>query len=258
LENNLYLRKLGVCNDKGEVVKAMQYKYKQIEKFLDIFQSLIPSLASSSILNIVDMGAGKGYLTFALYDYLTNVLGLKVKLTGIELRTELTDFCNELAKECNFEDLHFEPTPIASFHTERIDVLIALHACDTATDDALFQGIRAKSQLILTAPCCHKQIRRQMRCHTELQSFLKHGILEERQAELLTDGIRALLLETEGYHTKVFEFVSNEHTNKNVMISAERGRSTTDRLQLLAKVKTIKDNFGIQYHQLERLLTNES
>lgn len=261
-----WLHSLGISNAKGEVLAAHQDKWRQINKYLEIVESLLRDCPLSSHPHIADMGSGKGYLTFALYDFLENHLGIAPHITGIELRPALVDFCNKTAQQVGFQSLHFVAQDIADYRPEQLDMLIALHACDTATDLALAVGIRQKAHIIVAAPCCHKQIRREMQAQNELAPLLRHGILLERQAEILTDGIRALLLEAEGYHTKVFEFISTEHTAKNVMITATAqpaksgqagARHTADgkrRADALAKVAALKVGFGIGEHWLEKLL----
>lgn len=250
-QDNLYLKALGVSSKEGKVLKAGQRKFRQINKYIEIIDSLLRQNPLSEKPHIVDMGSGKGYLTFALYDYLTHQINLKPSITGIELRKNLVVLCNDLAQQCGYQELQFLAKDIHDYKPEKIDMLIALHACDIATDIAIAKGIKANASIIVVAPCCHKQIRKQMNCNTDLQAILQHGILEERQAELVTDGIRALLLEAHGYKTKVFEFISTEHTSKNLMITAIKGRKKTD---ALAKVKAIKAQFGIEYHYLEKLL----
>lgn len=202
------------------------------------------------------MGSGKGYLTFALYDFLTNHLGMQPQVTGIELRQNLVDFCNQTARDAGFAGLHFVAQDIADYRPDRLDMLIALHACDTATDLALAKGIHARAGIVVAAPCCHKQIRRDMAARNELAPVLRHGILEERQAEIVTDGIRALLLEANGYKTSVFEFISTEHTAKNVMITAVAGgeKSSGKKAAALEKVAALKAGFGVKEHFLEKLL----
>jgi len=249
-----YLREMGIANQEGKILKSGQKKFRQINKYIEIIDVLLQQHTLSDTPHIVDMGSGKGYLTFALYDYLINQRKLHPEITGIELRQELVDFCNQLAKAEGFEQLQFLATDIHDFFPERIDVLIALHACDIATDIAIAKGIKAGAEIIIVAPCCHKQVRKQMNCATEMQSILRHGILEERQAELVTDGIRSLLLEAHGYKTKVFEFISTEHTPKNLMITATKSGGKTDALK---QVEAIKKQFGISFHYLEQLLDNK-
>jgi SAM-dependent methyltransferase len=251
-----WLHLLGITNAKGEVLAAHQDKWRQINKYLETIESLLRDQALPKDASIADMGSGKGYLTFALYDFLQNHLGLQPQITGIELRPALVDFCNKAAQQVGFQNLKFVAQDIAEYQPESLDMLIALHACDTATDLALAAGIRQKARIIVVAPCCHKQIRREMQAKNELTPLLQHGILLERQAEIVTDGIRALLLEAEGYHTKVFEFISTEHTAKNVMITAtmDHRRLNQRRTDALAQVAALKAGFGIGEHWLEKLL----
>ena len=207
-------------------------------------------------LRIVDMGSGKGYLTFALYDYLVNILNLQAKVTGVEIRENLIEICNEIAQNSKFENLHFEQGFIQGYELPKTDILIALHACDTATDEAIAKGIKADAQLIVCAPCCHKQIRKQIKDDSLLEPILNFGILKERQAEIVTDTIRALILESNGYKTKVFEFISMDHTGKNVMIVGQKRREAVDAKIYLDKVEELKKQFGIEFHYLEKLTSN--
>ena len=250
-ENNPYLHPMGIASAQGKILAAGQAKFRQINKYIEIIDSLLEQHPLPADPHIVDMGSGKGYLTFALYDHLTNGLGLRPAITGIELRQNLVDFCNGLAQQAGYGGLSFLAQDIHDFQPERIDMLIALHACDTATDVAIAKGIRSGAEAIIVAPCCHKQVRKQMACRTDMQAILRHGILEERQAELLTDGIRSLLMEAHGYQTKVFEFISTEHTAKNLMIVGTKGKRNE---QALDQVEAIKRDYGIAYHYLERLL----
>ncbi len=255
-----WLHALGITNAKGEVLANAQDKWRQINKYLEIIQNLVTEAAFPKDPHIADMGSGKGYLTFALYDFLKNTMGLDPNITGIELRPKLVDFCNKTAQESNFGGLHFVAQNISEYQPERLDMLIALHACDTATDLALAAGIHNKAKIIVAAPCCHKQIRKELSTQNEMAPLLRHGILEERQAEILTDGIRALLLEAEGYQTKVFEFISTEHTAKNVMITAVKpddlraGVQASRREKALEQVAALKTGFGIKEHFLEGLM----
>jgi len=246
----IYLKKMGITNANGEVLKAGQKKFKQINKYIEIIDSLVKNAKLTKSPRIVDMGAGKGYLTFALYDYLLGK-GYAPRVTGIELRENLVAFGTDLAKECGYEGLDFVAQDINAFKVDDLDMLIALHACDIATDLAIAKGIRAQTQLIVVAPCCHKQIRKAMHLEGSTKALLKHGILEERQAEIVTDSIRSLLMESEGYSTKVFEFISSEHTGKNLMITGEKAQP---KKQALETVAAIKQMYGIKEHFLESLL----
>ncbi len=253
-----YLAALKITDQEGNVFKNAQDKYKQINHYIDIISPLIKDLPQTDKLRVVDMGSGKGYLTFALYDYLSNVVNRPSQVTGVEFRPDLVALCNTIARDSQFDGLNFVEGTIEDYQPIDTNVLIALHACDTATDDALLKGIKAKADLIVVAPCCHKQIRREMektKASNELGFLVRHGIFLERQAEMVTDGIRALILEYFGYKTKVFEFISDAHTPKNVMIVGVKGKSTdSDRTQVLKKISEAKSFFGIQRHHLEKVL----
>lgn len=248
----LYLNALGISNMQGEIIKEGQKKYKQIDKYIEIIHHTLKNHPLPTQAHILDMGAGKGYLTFALYDFLKNQSQLNVTMTGIELRPHLVDFCNDLAQQCHFEGLDFIAQDIFDYDAPSIDMLIALHACDIATDIAIAKGIMANAQVIVVAPCCHKQIRKAMHTKSAMSAIMKFGIMEERQAELLTDGIRALLLESRGYQVKALEFVSVEHTPKNVMLIAIK--TDTPNPTALHQINEIKAQFGIETHFLEELL----
>ena len=253
IENNKYLERLEVLKN-GKIAKNMTDKYRQIDKYVQTIDGIIKNseLKNKKELTIVDMGSGKGYLTFATYDYLVNTLGIKTKIVGVELRPELVDLCNDIAKENNFENLTFEKGSIVDYKTGKIDMLIALHACDTATDDAIYKGITSDASIIITAPCCHKQIRKQFDVSDEFKDIVKFGILEERQAEIVTDTIRSLMLEANQYKSQVFEFIADAHTHKNVMIVGTKNNNQ-NRKKSLEKIKNLKSVFGIKYHYLEKL-----
>lgn len=252
-----YLFDLKITDQQGNVFQNAQDKFRQINHYIDILSSLIREINPGNAVRVADMGSGKGYLTFALYDYLKNVLKLTPEVTGIEFREDLVTLCNQIAQNAGFQGLSFQEGTIDQFDAAGTNILIALHACDTATDDAIFKGIQAKSDLIVVAPCCHKQIRRQIEKHkteNDVSFLTRHGIFLERQAEMVTDGIRALVLEYFGYKTKVFEFISDAHTPKNVLIVGTRGKRTEkSQAAALEKIREAKRFFGIEYHHLERL-----
>tara|TARA_B100000809_G_scaffold265985_1_gene326680 strand:+ start:21976 stop:23130 length:1155 start_codon:yes stop_codon:yes gene_type:complete len=249
-----YLRFLGITDAENNVIPKMADKFRQINKYLEIMEGLISNAKLPKQVQIVDMGSGKGYLTFALYDYLVIQRKMEVTITGIELRKELVDYCNGIAEKCEFENLKFECKPIQEYADKKIDILIALHACDTATDDAITKGIVAKAGLIVCAPCCHKQVRQSLKGKEQENPILKYGIFKERQYEMVTDTIRALILEKRNYQTKIFEFVSNEHTRKNVLLVATKSNKEIDEKALNKKIKGIKDAYGIEVHYLETLV----
>lgn len=252
--NQAYLTHLGITDSNGILIPKMADKYRQINKYLEIIEGLIENVELPENIHIVDMGSGKGYLTFALYDYLVNEKGLNVELTGIELRQELVDYCNEIASTSGFQQLHFICKPIQQYKEKQIDILIALHACDTATDDAIYKGIVSNAQLIVCAPCCHKQIRQQVKGIEQESPILKYGIFKERQFEMVTDTIRALILEQHHYQTKVFEFISNEHTRKNVMLVGSKVPHEIKDNSIRHKINEIKNEYHIDFHYLEKLL----
>ena len=252
-----YLHELNITDKTGKVYDKAQDKYRQINHFVQIVDSLIRNMDQNLLHKVVDMGSGKGYLSFALYDYLTNVLKINVQLTGIEYRKELTDLCNTIAKHSGFEGLDFKEGTIDNYDSTGTNILIALHACDTATDDAIWKGINGGAALIMVSPCCHKQIRREIeknKAGNELDFLTKYGIFLERQAEMVTDGIRALILEYHGYTTKVFDFIADAHTPKNVMIAAVKDNKRIMKdTEILDEINRVKAYFGISYHHLERL-----
>jgi hypothetical protein len=253
---NVYLHALGVTNERGEVRPAMGDKLRQINKFVETVGGLYASspLKGRGELSVFDMGSGKGYLTFAVYDYFVNTLGLRATVAGIEAREDLVELCNDVARRAGFGGLSFSAGFIQDFELPQTDILIALHACDTATDDAIFKGIRASASIIITAPCCHKELRPQMRPPRALRGVLRHGILLEREAEAVTDSLRALLLEASGYSVKVFEFVSTEHTRKNTMIAAVRKSAAAADEERLREFRELKEFYGIREQWLEKLL----
>jgi Predicted RNA methylase len=252
-----WLHALGITGKDGQVRNDAQDKFRQINKMVEIFAPLIQAIKAEKP-RIVDMGAGKGYLDFALYDYLANVANRPADIIGVELRDKLVDDGNATAVASGFQGLSFVPGTILDYDASGADAVIALHACDTATDDAIYQGIKAGASLIAVAPCCHKQVRRQMEAGkpaAQLDVLLRHGIFLERQAEMVTDTLRALLLELRGYRVKVFEFVSDAHTPKNNLVVAERdGRAGRDRDAVLKQIAEIKALFGVERHYLEGLL----
>ncbi len=249
-----YLHALKITDAKGDVFKNAQDKYRQIDKYVEILSGLLKDIPPEKIGNVVDMGAGKGYLTFALADYLQN-MGLPAKVTGVEYRADLVSLCNKIAKDSGFKTLSFAQGTIEDYDASDANILIALHACDTATDDAIAKGVAARAELIVVAPCCHKQIRNEMekaKGTDDLAFLLRHGTFMERQAEMVTDGLRALILEYFGYSTKVFEFISDAHTPKNVMIVATRNaRAPVKPEAVLKKIAAAKNYFGIKRHHLE-------
>jgi SAM-dependent methyltransferase len=251
-------RDLGVTDAEGRLIPAMSRKWKQINKFVEVFDAAwrdtdLATQAAGRPVCVLDFGAGKGYLSFALHARL-RALGLAAEVTGVELRADLVDLCNRSARQHGHEGLNFVQGDVMHHETGAVDVMIALHACDTATDHAIHKGIAAGAKIILCSPCCHKQIRPQLTSPALLRPMLQHGIHLGQQAEMITDSLRALLLEAHGYVTQVFEFISLEHTSKNKMILAVRNPRPAPADEVLAQVRAIKDFYGVREHCLEVLL----
>jgi SAM-dependent methyltransferase len=255
-----FLQALGVTDQRRQLIPSMSRKWKQINRFIEVFAAAWKASAlarSAEPLRLVDFGAGKGYLTFALHDYLRNSLRVPVQVTGVDLRADLVKAGNEIVAGLGIEGLSFSRGDIASYvdKAEPLDVVIALHACDTATDDAIHQGISAGAAIILCAPCCHKQLRSQVLSPHPLRPILQHGIHLGQEAEMLTDGLRALLMEAHGYDAQVFEFISLEHTSKNKMILAVKRTFSKPVEPVLVQIRDIKSFYGIREQRLESLLS---
>ncbi|MBN1342692.1 MAG: SAM-dependent methyltransferase [Phycisphaerae bacterium] len=219
-----FLEAIGVIGRGGEVRPSMQAKFRQINEFLRLLEQTIPaSNAPEGLLRIVDCGCGKAYLTLAARHYLTEVQGRTVRVTGVDHDAEVIERCRELVASLGWEGVAFRVSKIAEFSPETPpDVVLSLHACDTATDEAIAQGIRWGSRVILAAPCCQHELHGQLSAEV-LQPILRYGILRQRTADIATDAFRALVLRIMGYRTDVVEFVDPEHTAKNLMIRASRG-----------------------------------
>jgi SAM-dependent methyltransferase len=259
-QNQPFLTALGVTNEQHQIVPAMARKWKQINKFVEVLDHALQSTAlkDAARIDVVDFGSGKGYLTFATHDHLCHTLGLPAHVAGLELRADMVALCNDAARGLALDGLRFEQGDVRSVVPPKIDIMIALHACDTATDFAIHTGLRAGASIIMCSPCCHKELRPQLLSPHPLRPILKHGVHLGQQAEMLTDGLRAMLLEACGYETQVFEFVALEHTNKNKMILAvKRGQAPADADALWRQIADIKGFYGIQQQCLETLLLKD-
>ena len=232
----------------------MQHKFKQIYKYAEIVESLVKPMKFDGTVHIADMGAGKGYLTFALYELLTQKLNMDVDIKGVEIRPDLVLKINEIINSNHLKGLEFVESSIQDFHPDKMDVLIALHACNTATDDAIASGIKAGAELIVCAPCCHKQIRQEMERSGKIDVITRYGIFLERQAVMITDTIRALILEYFGYKTQVMEFIEMEHTPKNVLLVGRKTSKNTRDSKILQQIADLKARYGIERHYLETML----
>jgi hypothetical protein len=249
-----FLADLGVTNSKHELIPAMSRKWKQINKFIEVFSHALTTspLALDKPVRVADFGSGKGYLTFAIHDYLRNTLNAEGEVTGVELREEMVNLCNTAAAKLEHPGLVFKCGDVRSVAPSELDVMIALHACDIATDYAIHTGIRSGASIIMCSPCCHKQIRLQIQSPALLKPMLQYGLHLGQQAEMVTDSLRALFLEACGYETKVFEFISTEHTAKNLMIAATK-RAAPARTEAAAlKVRELAAFYGIKTQALAR------
>lgn len=248
-----WLHPMGVTDASHHILPSMSAKWKQINKFAEILETPFSSLPqTSSPLHVVDFGCGRGLLTFALYEQLRKRFGDKTRVTGVELREHLVHEANRTARKIGYEGLTFVANDIQHFSSQTpIHGIIALHACDTATDLAMFAGIQAKASFIVCSPCCHKELRPQIQIPPALSPILRFGIQLGQEADMITDSLRALLLESQGYDTKLFEFISLEHTAKNKMILAVKGRGDPEAPR---KIKELKAFYGIQFQYLESRL----
>ena len=276
--------KLGLTTREGKVTADMQHKFKQICKYVEIVDGVMKNVKFDGKIRIADMGAGKGYLTFALYEYLTQKCKYDIQMEGVEIRPDLVVKINEIIKESNMKDFRFVESSIESFgcqqavsyqpsaisqqtlcnfsdsqilrFSDSIDVLIALHACNTATDDAIIKGIESGAKLIICAPCCHKQIRQEMEKSKVVDAITRYGIFMERQAVMITDTVRALILEYFGYKTQVMEFIEMEHTPKNVLLVGRKVSepNSEEKEKILNEIKSLKERYGIERHYLEKIL----
>jgi len=270
--SHMFFQKLGITDENGKPKAARSSKLRQCQKFVEIVSRLVDSskiavTSNSNHLKVVDMGCGRGYLTFSLHTYLRETYpALKVETKGVDIRPQLMNEVNSIARELgqDFDGLQFMTGSIECANiNDRVDILIALHACDTATDDAIWFGIKQNSTIIVTAPCCHKQIRLYLDSHIAKEKnhpyadILRHNIYKERLAETVTDSVRALLLESAGYDVQVFEFIGGEHTSKNVMITAVKRlkpRTESQQENLRQRLNGLAELHGIKRQKLSDLM----
>lgn len=254
---------LGLTSRDGKVLADMQHKFKQICKYVEIVDGVMRQTKFGDEIHIADMGAGKGYLTFSLYEYLTTHYDKKIVMEGVEIRPELVEKINEIirinASLINGRsNMQFIQNSIADYKPSKLDVLIALHACDTATDDAILKGIRNDAKLIICAPCCHKQIRREMEKSGKTDAMTRFGIFLERQSVMITDAVRALVLEYCGYKTQVMEFIEIDNTPKNVLLVGRKSDKPVDKDAIAKQIRGLLEQYGIVEHYLWRNLWRNS
>ena len=250
-----FLVDLGVMTEEGKVIKAKYDKFRQINRFLEFIQDILPALPDDRELTILDFGCGKSYLTFAVYYYLKILNNYDVRIIGLDLKEDVIDKCNRYAEGYGYDKLTFLKGDIADYEgVSQVDMVITLHACDTATDYALYKAIKWNASVILSVPCCQHEINSQIK-NDCLGPILKYGILKERMSALITDGIRAELLEENGYKTDILEFIDMEHTPKNILI---RGVKTVKKLRSKEEnnVHTLLENINSN-QTLDKLLKEE-
>lgn len=215
-----FLIDLGVQTKDGKIVRSRYDKFKQINRFLEFIADVLPQLPKDRPVHIIDFGCGKSYLTFAMYYYLHELKGLELEVTGLDLKEDVIRSCSALAEKYGYDGLHFLHGDIADYTgTDRADMVVTLHACDTATDYALYKALKWNAKVILSVPCCQHEVNGQIECE-ELKGALRYGLIRERLSALFTDAIRADLLEENGYDTQVLEFIDMEHTPKNILLRA--------------------------------------
>ena len=213
-----FLVDLGVQTKDGKIVQSKYDKFRQINRFLELIRDIVPKLPQDRKVSIIDFGCGKSYLTFALYYYLTVLQNLDIDVVGLDLKEDVIKKCNELKDSYGYKNLQFLQGDIREYNEkEEVDMVVTLHACDTATDYALAKAVSWNAKVILSVPRCQHELNAQISCEM-LQPILKYGLLKERMSALLTDGIRANFLEAAGYETQVLEFIDMEHTPKNILI----------------------------------------
>jgi protein-L-isoaspartate O-methyltransferase len=251
-----YLHELGIVSAEGKVRNDRADKYRQLQNLLKIFDDLAAKsrLSERPSLRVVDMGCGKGYLTFALYDYCNNRLGVPTEVIGVDRNPELMQICAGVAAKLGFERLRFECADVAAPKHGPIDVLVALHACDTATDDAIFRGIESGAAIIMTVPCCQKELRPQFKAPKDEQPLFKHDTYKDRFSQMLTDAMRGLLMESQGYRTRISEFISDAHTHRNVMIAGVLDPALHERDAKRDEVVAMKQRYRVDHQRLETLL----
>lgn len=249
-----FLIGLGVQTKEGKIVNSKYDKFRQINRYLEFIEDIVKQLPGDRTVNIIDFGCGKSYLTFAMYYYLHVQSGYDVQVTGLDLKEEVIDHCNELADKYHYDNLHFEKGDISTYHgAESVDMVVTLHACDTATDFAIEKAIKWNAKVIFVVPCCQHEVNKQIVC-PELSQILKYGLIKERISALLTDAVRANVLEEMGYDTQILEFIDMEHTPKNILIRAVKRdgmrkkktgiKSTTDFLNVETTLQKLLSSNG--------------
>jgi len=230
-----FLQDLGVMTQEGKIVRTRFDKFRQINRFLEFIEDILPQLPKDRELTILDFGCGKSYLTFAMYYYLHEMKKYDIRIIGLDLKSDVIRHCNELAKKYAYDKLVFLEGNIADYTgCDEVDMVVTLHACDTATDFALEKAVGWNAKVILSVPCCQHELNRQMDSDI-LKPLMKHGLIKERMAALVTDALRAEYLEREGYHVQILEFIDMEHTPKNILIRAVKTGKCADNDEVIKR-----------------------
>lgn len=242
-----FLQDLGVMSTEGAVKQSKWDKFRQINRFLEFIEDVLPKLPRDKSLRILDFGCGKSYLTFAMYYYLHEMQGYDIQITGLDLKQEVIEHCNELSKKYGYGGLNFLKGDIVDYEgVNNVDMVVTLHACDTATDYALYKAIKWKAKVILSVPCCQHELNKQMKSEV-LKPILSYGILKERMAALVTDGLRAEYLKQNGYDVQILEFIDMEHTPKNLLIRAVKtgdAKDTKEAIQICEEFLSVQPKLG--------------
>ncbi len=246
---------LGIFSAEGKVINSMYDKYRQINRFIEFIEDMIKT-SPPTALNIIDFGCGKSYLTFIVYHYLNFIKKIPTRIVGMDLKEQVISDCNALAKKYNYENLVFHHGDIADYKdSEKVDMVITLHACDTATDYALYHAVKLSAEMIISVPCCQHEINSAIKGDVNT-IFTRYGLIKERMSALATDSIRANLLEICGYNTQVLEFVDFAHSPKNIMIRAKRGKKKNDTSNLLTEIEEFCSEYKVE-QTLKKLLTDD-
>ena len=246
---------LGVMTESGKIIRTRYDKYRQINRFLEFIEDILPELPTDRTVHIIDFGCGKSYLTFAMYYYLKVLKHYDIRITGLDLKQKVIEDCQALADRYGYDGLQFLCGDIADYNgTDEVDMVVTLHACDTATDYALYKAVKWHASVILSVPCCQHELNRKMQCET-LSGAFQYGLIKERTAALMTDAMRGQLLEMQGYKTQLLEFIDMEHTPKNILIRGVKSRGLLPkaaRKQQMENYQKCRDFFGAEL-TLEKL-----